>query len=120
MKIKIKNNLFFDDKKKPLIIAEISGNHNQNKKVFLDLIDKAHKNGADLVKIQTYEPQDLTIRSFTKDFKINEGTWKNQYLWNLYKKAHTPFKWHFDAFKLAKKKILIYLVRHLVVEVWNF
>ncbi len=104
MKIKIKKNLFFDNKKKPLIIAEISGNHNQSKKVFLDLIDKSHKNGADLVKIQTYEPQDLTIKSFTKGFKINKGTWKNQYLWNLYKKAHTPFKWHFDAFKLARKK----------------
>ena len=104
MKIKIKKNLIFDERKKPLIIAEISGNHNQSKKKFLELIDKAHKNGADLVKIQTYEPQDLTIKSFTKEFKINKGTWRNQYLWNLYKKAHTPFKWHYDAFKLARKK----------------
>jgi len=104
MKIKIKKNLIFDERKKPLIIAEISGNHNQSKKKFLELIDKAHKNGADLVKIQTYEPQDLTIKSFTKEFKINKGTWRNQYIWNLYKKAHTPFKWHYDAFKLARKK----------------
>jgi pseudaminic acid synthase len=104
MKIKIKKNLIFDERTKPLIIAEISGNHNQSKKKFLELIDKAHKNGADLVKIQTYEPQDLTIKSFTKEFKINKGTWRNQYLWNLYKKAHTPFKWHYDAFKLARKK----------------
>lgn len=104
MKIKIKNNLSFDERKKPLLIAEISGNHNQSKKKFLELIDRSHKNGADLVKIQTYEPQDLTIKSFTKGFKINKGTWRNQYLWNLYKKAHTPFKWHYDAFKLARKK----------------
>ncbi|MDA8533028.1 pseudaminic acid synthase [Candidatus Pelagibacter bacterium] len=104
MKIKIKKNLIFDERTKPLIIAEISGNHNQSKKKFLELIDKAHKNGADLVKIQTYEPQDLTIKSFTDGFKINKGIWRNQYLWNLYKKAHTPFRWHFDAFKLAKKK----------------
>jgi sugar/nucleoside kinase (ribokinase family) len=35
MKIKIKKNLIFDERKKPLIIAEISGNHNQSKKKFL-------------------------------------------------------------------------------------
>ena len=104
MKIKITKNLSFDTKKKPLLIAEISGNHSQNKKKFLDLILKSHQNGADLVKIQTYEPKDLTIKSFTNDFKIKKGTWKNEYLWNLYKKAHTPFSWHKEAFKLAKKK----------------
>ena len=35
---------------------------------------------------------------------MKKGTWKKQYLWDLYKKAHTPFKWHKDAFNLAKKK----------------
>ena len=104
MKIKITNNLTFDTKKKPLLIAEISGNHSQNKKKFLNLILKSHQNGADLVKIQTYEPKDLTIKSFTDSFKIKKGTWKNQYLWNLYKKAYTPFSWHKEAFDLAKKK----------------
>ena len=104
MKIKIKNNLFFDTKKKPLLIAEISGNHSQSKKKFLDLILKSHKSGADLIKIQTYEPQDLTLKSFTNGFRVKKGTWKKQYLWDLYKKAHTPFKWHKDAFNLAKKK----------------
>jgi len=104
MKIKIKNNLFFNTQKKPLIIAEISGNHSQSKKKFLDLIVKSHENGADLVKIQTYEPRDLTLKSFTKGFRVKQGTWKRQYLWNLYKKAHTPFKWHKDAFRLARRK----------------
>ena len=50
--------------KNPLLIAEISGNHNQSKTRFLKLIDTAFKNGADLVKIQTYEPNDLTIKFF--------------------------------------------------------
>ena len=104
MKIKITNNLSFDSKKKPLLITEISGNHSQSKKKFLNLILKSHQNGADLVKIQTYEPQDLTIKSFTNGFKIKKGAWKNKYLWNLYKKAHTPFSWHKDAFRLARRK----------------
>ena len=38
-----------------------------------------------------------------KDFKIKSGLWKNKNLYNLYKKAQTPFSWHKDAFKLAKK-----------------
>jgi len=94
--------------KKPFLIAEISGNHNQSKKRFLKLIDVAFKNGADLVKIQTYEPEDITLNIKNKAFKISKGLWKNKYLWDLYKKAHTPFKWHKSAFEIAKrhKKIL--------------
>ena len=29
--------------------------------------------------------------------------WKLKYLWNLYKKTQTPFKWHEEAFILSKK-----------------
>ncbi len=101
--IEINKKLVFSYKKPPLIIAEISGNHNQNKKKFLQLIDSAFKNGADLVKIQSYEPEDITLNIKNKNFKIKNGIWKNSYLWDLYKKAHTPFKWHLEAFKLAKK-----------------
>jgi pseudaminic acid synthase len=104
MKIKIKNSLEIDTNKRPLIIAEISGNHNGNKSLFLKHIEAASKNGADLVKIQTYEPEDITLNIKNSSFKIKDGTWKNNYLWDLYKKAKTPYEWHFDAFKLAKKK----------------
>ena len=89
--------------KRPLIVTEISGNHNKNKKLFLKHIKLAAKNGADLVKIQTYEPKDITLKSFNSKFKIKKGIWKNKFLWDLYKDAHTPFKWHKDAFALAKK-----------------
>ena len=89
--------------KKPLLIAEISGNHKQNKTRFLKLIESAFINGADLVKIQTYEPQDITLNTKQKKFKINKGLWKGKYLWDLYSKAHTPFSWHKSAFNIAKK-----------------
>ena len=101
MKIKIDKNFSFDYKKKPLIIAEISGNHAGNKKKFIDLIIQASQNGADLVKIQTYEPEDITLNSL--NFKIKKGIWKGKKLWELYKKACTPYEWHHDAFKVAKK-----------------
>ena len=43
------------------------------------------------------------FKSEGKKFRMNSGTWKGKFLWDLYKKAHTPFSWHYDAFKLAKK-----------------
>ena len=101
--IKIGKRLTLSYKNPPLIIAEISGNHCGNKNKFLELIKSAFKNGADLVKIQTYEPEDITLNKKSNKFKIRKGIWKNQYLWNLYKKACTPFAWHEDAFKIAKK-----------------
>tara|TARA_B100000886_G_C20380550_1_gene473741 strand:+ start:274 stop:1308 length:1035 start_codon:yes stop_codon:yes gene_type:complete len=100
MKIKINKNLSFSDNGPPLVIAEVSANHGGSKKKFLQHIIEAKKNGADLVKIQTYEPQDMVIN---KDYKIKRGLWKNKNLYKLYIKAQTPFDWHKDAFKIAKK-----------------
>ena len=60
--IKINSKITFSYNRPPLVIAEISGNHNQSKRKFLKLVDSAFKNGADLVKIQTYEPIDITLK----------------------------------------------------------
>ena len=57
--------------KKPLLIAEISANHGGNKKKFFKLINSAFNSGADLVKIQTYEPQDITLNIKSNNFKGN-------------------------------------------------
>tara|TARA_B000000475_G_scaffold271827_1_gene270702 strand:- start:471 stop:1511 length:1041 start_codon:yes stop_codon:yes gene_type:complete len=103
MKIKINNKITIDKKKPPLIIAEISGNHNGKKSRFLKLIESACKNGADLIKIQTYEPEDITLVKKEKYLKINHGIWKGKYLKDLYKKACTPYNWHKEAFAIAKK-----------------
>ena len=103
MSINLNNKLSINKNNRPLIIAEISGNHACSKKRFLDLIKSAFVNGADLVKIQTYEPIDITLKTKDKKFKILTGPWKNIYLWDLYQKACTPFKWHKGAFKIAKK-----------------
>ena len=101
--IKITNNIKFDYREAPKIIAEISGNHCGTKKKFLSLIESACINGADLIKIQTYEPKDITLNKDYGNFVIKSGIWKNTKLWNLYKKACTPFSWHAEAFKLAKR-----------------
>ena len=90
---------------KPCIIAEISGNHNKSLNNALKLLEIAAKAGADIVKLQTYRPDTITIRSSRKDFLIKDkkSLWKNQNLFNLYKKGFTPWEWHEALFKKAKK-----------------
>jgi len=101
--INLYNKIKFSYQKEPLIIAEISGNHNGSKNNFLKLIKSACINGADLIKIQTYEQKDITLNKNYGNFKISKGIWKGQNLWDLYHKTCTPFAWHADAFKIAKK-----------------
>ena len=102
--MKIKNTkLDFSYKKPPKIIAEISGNHNGSKSRFLKLIKKACESDADLIKIQTYEPKDIVVAKKSEIYKIKRGVWKGKYFSDLYKKACTPYNWHKEAFKIAKK-----------------
>lgn len=87
---------------RPYFIAEISGNHNGDKQLALDLISKAKDANADAVKIQTFTPDCLTFNSIKEEFKIKSGSWKGQNLYQLYKKTMTPFEWHHDLFLHAK------------------
>ena len=87
----------------PFFVAEISANHNGNFNSAKRLIKLAKTNGADAVKLQTYSPMTMTIRSSKKYFKINTGIWKGENLWNLYDKAQTPYQWHKKLFDYAKE-----------------
>ena len=90
-------------KKTPFFVAEISANHNGSLLHAKKLIKIAKKYGADAVKLQTYTPDTLTIKSNKLDFKIKGGLWNGRTLWDLYKKAQTPFEWHEELFSYAKK-----------------
>ena len=87
-----------------LVIAEISANHNGNFRLFKRLIKAAKKSGADLVKIQTYTANSLTINSNKNDFLIKkDNPWgKKKYLWNLYKKAQTSNELNTKIFQYAR------------------
>ena len=87
---------------KVFFIAEISANHCGDFKLAKKLINCAHKNGANAVKLQTYTADTMTIKSNKKYFKIKEGIWKNYNLWDLYDKARTPLEWHKELFKYGK------------------
>ena len=96
--------------KPPFIIAEISANHNNKIERALSLIDEAKNAGADAVKLQTYTADTMTLNSKKKDFLINDkkSLWRGKYLYDLYKIGSTPWEWHSELFKRAKKnKILV-------------
>tara|TARA_Y100001935_G_C17271622_1_gene492274 strand:+ start:344 stop:1405 length:1062 start_codon:yes stop_codon:yes gene_type:complete len=87
----------------PYIIAEMSANHNGDIENAFEIIKSAKLNGANAVKIQTYRPDTLTIKSEKDDFKIKEGLWKGKTLYDLYDWAHTPWEWHKDLFEFANE-----------------
>jgi pseudaminic acid synthase len=94
-------------KKIPFFVAEISANHNGSLLHAKKLIKIAKKYGADAVKLQTYTPDTLTIKSNKPDFKIKGGLWDGKTLWDLYAKAQTPIEWHKELFDYAKKLKII-------------
>ena len=61
------------DSGRPFFIAEISANHNGLLKNAKKLISMAKKYGADAVKLQTYTPDTMTIKSDKDQFKIKSG-----------------------------------------------
>ncbi len=94
--------------KKPLIIAELSANHNQSLQLAKDSIYAIKECGADGVKLQTYTPECLTLKSNAEAFCIRGGTlWDNRSLYELYEEAQTPWEWHEELFFLARELVLL-------------
>jgi N-acetylneuraminate synthase len=90
------------------IVAELSGNHNGDIQRALSIIDAAADAGADAVKLQTYTPDTMTIKSDNRAFVVRTNpAWKGKTLYQLYSEAYTPWEWHKDLFAQARKRGLI-------------
>lgn len=76
------------------IIAELSANHNQDFGQAVRIVHAAKEAGVDAVKLQTYTPDTITIRSDRECFRIRGGTlWDGRTLYDLYGEAYTPWEW---------------------------
>ena len=99
MKIQMEQ-FFIGDNSPVCIVAEVSANHNNDIDLAYEMIKKAKECGADAVKFQAYTPDTMTIDSKEELFMIKHHKWGGQSLYDLYKKAYTPWEW----FPLLKKE----------------
>jgi pseudaminic acid synthase len=93
----------------PFIIAEMSGNHNGSLEQALKIADAAAASGAHALKLQTYTADTMTLDIAGGEFFIDDpkSLWRGMGLYDLYKKAHTPWQWHEPIFERCKKLGLI-------------
>jgi pseudaminic acid synthase len=89
----------------PLVIAEMSGNHNQSLERALEIVEAAAKAGAHALKIQTYTPDTMTLDLDEREFHISDPSsiWEGTSLYKLYGQAYTPWEWHKPIFERARE-----------------
>lgn len=101
------NNQKIQNNKPPFIIGEISANHCKSLENIYNLLKIAKKIKLNAIKIQTFDPNEMTIDSPKKKFQIREKfsdkTWNNRSLYSIYEEACLPFDMHKKIFYKAKK-----------------
>ena len=100
----------------PFVIAELSGNHNGNIKNIFKMIDLASKNKIDAVKLQTYTPDTITIKSKRPEFLIKDKKiyGKIKHFMNFIKKLIPRGRGTKRYLTMQKKKKLSVLAHHLM------
>ena len=93
----------------PFVIAELSGNHNQSLDRALAIVEAAAKAGAHAVKLQTYTADTMTLDLREGEFFISDpnSPWKGNSLYDLYRKAHTPWEWHKPIYDRSRELGLV-------------
>jgi N-acetylneuraminate synthase len=89
----------------PMIVAEISGNHNGSLDRALEIVRAVAAAGAHAIKLQTYTADTITLDVDSPAFRLSDGheLWASRRLYELYEEAHTPWAWHAPIFELAKE-----------------
>lgn len=89
----------------PLVIAEVSANHNHDFDRVLKMIDAAHQAGVRCLKLQTWASGSMTLDLQEGPFVISDpnSLWKGYTLHALYEKARMPWEWHGPVFERCKE-----------------
>ena len=83
-----------DPSQRPIVIAEVSANHLGSLTRAIEIIRVAKDAGADVVKLQHYSPETITVNSQLPEFTITgESLWSGRSLWELYGEAMMPWEW---------------------------
>ncbi|MFH1067240.1 MAG: pseudaminic acid synthase, partial [bacterium] len=93
----------------PLIVAEMSANHNQSLERALAIVREAKYAVAHALKLQTYTADTMTLDLRRGEFVIEDpkSLWKGKSLYELYQLAATPWEWHKPIFDLCRELELI-------------
>lgn len=93
----------------PVVIAELSANHNRYLDRALAIVDAAAEAGVHGVKLQTYTPETMTLDLSTDGFVITDPSspWYGRTLFDLYTEAHTPWEWHEALFQRCRQRGLL-------------
>jgi pseudaminic acid synthase len=93
----------------PVIVAEMSGNHDGSLARALDIVRAIADSGAQVLKLQTYTADTLTIRSSASAFRLSDShaLWAGRTLYDLYAEASTPWEWHEPIFDLARARGIV-------------
>jgi N-acetylneuraminate synthase len=89
----------------PLIVAELSGNHNGSLARALEIVDAIARSGAQAVKLQTYTADTMTIDKADGEFVVSDpaSLWRGRTLYSLYREAATPWEWHAQIMERARE-----------------
>jgi pseudaminic acid synthase len=93
----------------PVIVAELSGNHNGSLERALAIVDVIADSGAQALKLQTYTADTMTLDLAEGEFFIADpgSLWKGRSLYALYQEAYTPWEWHAPIFSRARERGLV-------------
>jgi pseudaminic acid synthase len=93
-----------DNPRSPYVIAEMSGNHGNKFEMARDLLVQSAKAGANAFKLQTYTPESMTLNCKRPEYKVDQGPWKGQNLFELYSQGQTPNEWIPDLIQIANSE----------------
>lgn len=87
-------------------VAEMSANHNNSLERAHTLVDAVADAGGTSIKLQTYKPESMTLRSERPEFKVasTNKLWGGRHLFDLYSEAMTPWEWHGELFDHARER----------------